>query len=154
MQVDDENPLAVYLVILLGPGPNFLVIESLLPYDSPPFSAFEFLSITIQRVDIEIDAALIADFIGIAASFGSHGHSVIEPVTAVTDFSSVQFVTLRWIEISPAYLVFTYCGQTRRSPVYGAIPGYFSFIPGLKSQKLLLPGIVMAHLTDRLGSLA
>jgi hypothetical protein len=153
LQLDDQNPMAVCQTILLGRGPQFFVLEVLWPSDSP-LSSVEFLSMTLQRIDIEIDAGFIADIMGLASSFDlGVAHDEIEPVKE-TVAGQVQLITSRWIEISAVYLVISYRGKTSRPCVYGQIPGYFTFIPKLKSSKLLLPGVIIAQLTDRIDSLA
>jgi hypothetical protein len=153
LQLDDQNPLAVCQTIVFGRGPQFLLVECLWPSDGP-WTLIDFLSVTLQRIDIDIDAALIADLIGLLASLGIESRpDEIAPVKAAPA-ERAQLVTARWLEVSPLSLVITFRGRTRRPAVYSRVPGYFAFVPKLKAGRLLLPGVVLAQVTDRVDSLA
>ena len=153
-QIDDQNPLTEKAPIVFGRNNGdipFLEMNCLCPSDSKPFTMFDYMQINFQRIDINVDKSFISDCIKLATSIDVSTVHPIEP--ARTTSSSPGLVTFGWLEITPPFILLNYNRKTKRPPLFDHIPFYFKFIPQIKSGKMLLPGILIMHLTDRIESI-
>jgi hypothetical protein len=152
----DQHPTADAPLILVGlqSGPfPFITIEALCRVDVPPFSSFELLSITFQPIVINIDRGFAADIAALAASLIPEATARIQPVTESRIFA-VSVITYRWLEIPPISLTLNYRGRHSRHPDSIHLPGLVKLIPRTTGANMLLPGVVVAHITDRPDALA
>lgn len=167
LQIDDQNPLAPHPTIVYGYFTDtkpYLSVECLCPIDSKLFTSFDYLAINMQRIDIDADCSFISDWINLGTSLDLktiHSIRPKKPSILPSNLNSLEngnsndgLITLRWFEITPTYIVLRYHRKTSRPPMVGKVPGVLKFIPGINSGKILLPGIIISHLTDRLGSIA
>ncbi|OHT11685.1 hypothetical protein TRFO_03923 [Tritrichomonas foetus] len=157
-QIDDQNPLAPMPPLIYGRESDknpFLSINCICPSDTELFTMFDYLSINIQRIDIDVDCSFISDIINLIPSLSikKNVHE-IKPAKPKKIGTKSDLVTIKWLDIIPPYLLLHYHRKTKRPVILGNIHNYFTKIPSIKSGKMLLPGVVISQLTDRIESIA
>lgn len=154
IQIDDQNPLAQHPTLVYGRNTNapFLSIQCLCAKETKLFSSFKFINVVIQRLDIELNSSFISDMIYIINTLSFPKDTTIKP-TSFGKRKQLSLINIDWLEISPLYLVVTYLRKDSRPSLYQHIPSYFKYIPSINSNKIVLPGLFITHLVDRIESL-
>jgi len=152
VQIDDQNNAQVSPIMLFGKNSDeypFLQIQLYSP-SNRFFDVISYASIATRRLDVQIDSSMISDIYSIIQLLSIEKSHVISPKKKRVKGSGLDDITtLGWVEISPIFISFSYNKTSSRPPSYGPALKYLKFIPSIKSQKLLLPGIIMAQTTDR-----
>lgn len=157
LHIDDQNPLTSHPTIVHGCNTQtkpFLTFDCICPIDSLLFTSFDYLLLNVQRLDVAVSSSLISDCINLATSLNFDSVHSIHPTEETSKPSGNGLITFRWLEITPPYIVLKYRRKSTRPTMYGHMPSFFKFIPNIKSGKILLPGIVIARLTDRIDLMA
>ena len=158
LQIDDQNALAPNPVIFHGRNSDkypFLRIDALLTSDSKLLTSFKYISVLMQRIDVSLDSSFISDAVNMSTKIAKPINLPIQPVqtTAIPKTSSSsmnQNVTYNWLEVSPIFLIVNYKNLTGRPTTVAPMLYPLRFIPTISPMKLLFPGIIVAHITDRL----
>ncbi|OHT12439.1 hypothetical protein TRFO_17707 [Tritrichomonas foetus] len=170
IQIDDQDISAPNPVCLVGRSFKempFLRFEALLPSDVPFPSQFTYASAVFQRVDALLDSAFISDFIYLflallkpfKTTIGPQQKSILSKSGSTNNLSSnidekVLSINLNWLEMSPIYVLF---GYNRKSGRVARVHNMFSilkYIPSLSPDKLLLPGVLVAHVDSDPNSIS
>lgn len=170
-QIDDQNPLAPNPVILHGRRgrtkksittngtdeeeiSSFLKFDGLLTNDTKPFTSSKYISMLMQRIDIQIDSSFLSDAINMSMKLAKPIKIPIHPVKAkklLKNSSNDSIVTYNWLEVSPIYMLFIYKNLTGRPTSISPMFYPMRFIPSIATTKIMFPGIIVAHITDRLN---
>jgi hypothetical protein len=130
LQLDDQAPDARRPVVLAGRGLPFMRLQCVLP---PRTTHIAYASLCVQRVDVDLDASFLAGCIALTAALA---RPVVRQVAGRTSAGGSRPVSIRWLEAAPIYAVVRY---SRGRP--------FPFVPSVEG-RLLLPGVVLAHVSD------
>ncbi|OHT12617.1 hypothetical protein TRFO_03653 [Tritrichomonas foetus] len=152
-QIDDQNALAPNPVFLHGRHSNdtpFVKIDALLTSDTKPMTSFKYISLLMQRIDVQLDSSFVSDAINMTMKIAKPIRLPIQPLQPKESLvSSEIIVTYNWLEVSPIYLLFKYNNLTGRPTNVAPMLYPMRFIPTIASTKVMFPGIVVAHITDR-----
>lgn len=158
MQVDDQNPLAPNPVVVLGRESNsdpFIELNAVLVADSNGLKIFKYFSLVLQRIDVQIDPSFISDIMYITKDLDVTQPRKIAPKSPQENaMSKSKPVTCNWIEVSPLFMMMGVKTLTGRSSVYGSMNAIMRLIPNVFPFSLLVPGIVIAQITDQLHLIA
>lgn len=153
LQVDDQHPYSQCPVVLHGRkcgNVPFFHLDATSPIGSLWMDNIFYVNATMQRIDAAFDASFISDCFQMAKGLMKPIETAIAPAQARIK-PSESTVHINWLEISPIYICASFKGgYSKRPPLFGPIPWYIKLIPSISSARILLPGIVIAHLTDRL----
>lgn len=152
MQIDDQNQKAICQTIAYGrnaPGKPFLSVEMMCPSCAEFLTDIEFLSIAIQRMDIEFDAQFVWDLVSLLTPLSKEKPSL----NVKSKPKPTKIVSLRWVEIASTCFLVTYRGKTKRPFTYSRPPKYLKYIPRISSGKLSIPGLLICRMTDKLSAL-
>ena len=153
MQIDDQNPLAPNPVVVLGresKGDPFIELNAVMVADSNRFNIFKYFSLLLQRIDVQVDPSFISDIMFITKDLDVTQPRKIMPKSPQENaMSKSKPVTCNWIEVSPLYMMMSVKTLTGRSSVY-PMNGLMRLIPNVFPFHLLVPGIVIAQITDQI----
>lgn len=148
LNVDDQNwtaqsPFFIYGRCILEEP--FFEAKALMPPRVPLFTIFNYLHISLQRVDLRLDDTVISDIYFILNQLNRYRNFSVEPLQPYTKSNSK--VSYQWAEISPVNVVIQFESNTKRVPFIKKLP-YIGLIPNI-SCSIVLPGIVLARLTEK-----
>lgn len=162
LQIDDQNPLAPNPVIFHGRNGRtknekdseaFLRLDALLTSDTKPLHSFKYISTLMQRIDILVDSSFLSDAINMSMKLAKPIKLPIQPVMRKKENdmdSNDTVVTYNWLEVSPIFLLMNYKNLTGRPTTIDKMIYVMRFIPSIATTKIMFPGVVIAHITDRL----
>ena len=152
LQIDDQNQRAICETVAYGRSSGdkpFLAIEMMCPAHAELLRDIEFLSIAIQRMDIELDAQFVCDLVGLLSPLSKEETSLkVQPKP-----KRGKTVSFRWLEIASTCFMVSYRGKTKRPFTYLRPPKYVKYIPKISSGKLIIPGLLISRMTDKITSL-
>lgn len=155
IQIDDQNPLANNPTVIYGYHTDtdpYLSFNCLCPMNTSAFTAFDYFAISFQRIDVNVDCSFISDLLNLSTSLKMKSiHSVKPEKPSKTNQKSL--ISFRYFEVTPALFILRYNRKTSRPPMLGKVPRFLKFVPSVKARRIVLPGIVLSRITDRIGSI-
>jgi hypothetical protein len=148
VQIDDQNPGTQFPVVLFGRKLDrlpFMTFEIICPSDAV-LSRFSYVNLVVQRIDVVLDSAFVSDCYDLVMSLSEPIPQIIAPVERSTS-SAKSLVSIGWLQISPIYVARSF-KSTRTRPRLGPMLPYFKFVPSLTNMRILLPGVLIAQITD------
>jgi hypothetical protein len=151
LQLDDQNPQAPQPVVLLGKpmrGFPFFKVQAILPSGVPFLSTISYATISLQRMDVELDSTFLTDLYVLFSSLVKPKKVVLGP-TEPNPIASTEgrYVTLNWLEMSPILINCRFNRTPGRVPFTRQSLQYIKYIPAIQGQ-LKLPGAIMRQLSD------
>lgn len=151
IQMDDQDPLTPTPVVFCGrraPKAPFLSFQCIVPSDMPLLTRVLYCSINMQRIDIELDSTFVSDVYYMIKRLTKPKKPLIQPQQAIEKNDSSSIVTCNWLEMSPIYFLIQYLRKSgRKARVHQLFP-YLKYIPSLTNRKMLLPGVIVANVSD------
>ncbi|KAK8844228.1 hypothetical protein M9Y10_024436 [Tritrichomonas musculus] len=155
LQVDDQNPLAPHPTVIYGYSTEncpYLTFNCLCPINTSIFTSFDYFSISTQRIDVDADCSFISDWMNFATTLNIKTiHSIKPKKPAKSNKNSL--IAFHYFEVTPALFILRYNRKSSRPPMLGKVPRFMKFIPSIKAGRMILPGIVLSRLTDRIDSI-
>ncbi|KAK8886447.1 hypothetical protein M9Y10_041910 [Tritrichomonas musculus] len=155
IQVDDQNPLAPHPTVIYGYFNNikpYLSFNCLCPINSNSFTSFDYFTINLQRIDADIDSSFVSDWLNYLTSLHLKAIHSVKPKKP-TKSNSNDLIALRYFEITPSLFILRYNRKTKRPPMLGKVPRFLRFIPSISPKRMVLPGIFLSRITDRVNSI-
>lgn len=153
-QADDQRTLSKSPTVIHGRkcgSKPFLYLEATAPATAPLFSRFGYVNLTLQRIDCFFDASFISDWYYMGMTLSDSITSVIAPLEPSTSSSSV--ISLNWLQISPIFLFVSFKSTSKTPPTLGPILKYFKYIPSIGNIRILLPGILVAQVSNTVSDI-
>lgn len=155
LQIDDQNPFAVNQTVVYGYFTDecpFLSFNCLCTMSTTAFISFEYFALNIQRMDVNVDRSFISDWINLSSLMKLDSVHSIKSRTPVI-LNQKRLFSFRYFEFAPTFLVLSYNRKTSRPRMLGKSSRFLKFVPSIKSRKMILPGIILSRITDRIGSI-
>ncbi|KAK8883460.1 hypothetical protein M9Y10_042546 [Tritrichomonas musculus] len=155
LQIDDQNPFAVNQTVVYGYFTEecpYLSFNCLCTMSTTSFISFEYFALNIQRMDVSVDRSFVSDWINLSSFMKQDFIHPIEPRTPVI-INQKRLFSFRYFEFAPTFLVLSYNRKTSRPRMLGKNSRFLKFVPSIKSRKMILPGIILSRITDRIGSI-
>ena len=122
------------------------------PMSTFAFTSLDYFAINIQRIDVNADCSFISDWLNLSTSFKMESIHSIKPKEP-SKINQKSLVAFRYFEIAPALFILSFNRKTSRPPMLGKIPRFLKFVPSVKAKRIVIPGIVLSRITDRIGSI-
>lgn len=154
-QIDDQNPLASNPTVIYGyytENDPCISFNCLRPMSTSAFTSLDYFAINIQRIDVNADCSFISDWLNLSTSFKMESIHSIKPKEP-SKINQKSLVAFRYFEIAPALFILSFNRKTSRPPMLGKIPRFLKFVPSVKAKRIVIPGIVLSRITDRIGSI-
>jgi hypothetical protein len=116
----------------------FLSVEIISPSSSTLFSHVLYGRVSLERIDLCVDAGFVRDAVKLAGQFSFENQ--IAPITPQLSAVSIQ-IRLDWLEITPIALAISFRPMQR-------------YFPDITDVRVVLPGFLISQMTDLPKSIA
>lgn len=154
MQLDDQHTFAETPNVLSGKKNGkfpFFESEFIFPPHCPLFTSFDYMRVTLQRIDANFDISFLADFWNTLSPILSELSFKVEPKLPVEQSSEQVKAHVGWLEISPVFIHTALRTSTSRPVETKPFP-YSSFIPNITGV-FEIPGVLLAQVSDTMSNI-
>jgi hypothetical protein len=137
MQFDDQALQAVHPVVFVGRalfGSPFVKVQLIMPVDVPLFSIISYASVTVQRIDIDLDSTFLSDlyFLSTAITKPIKLSMSARLPNLKAEEGVRKLISIQWLEMSPISATFNYYRSSGRPAIHHDILHYLKYVPSVK----------------------